>query len=153
MKKILAVLSALAVIISLSACKSKPDGVESGVYDPNVVSQNPTAVKQDDIIAENFGVSIENQRIVGYEGENDYVKYIIIEYDDFGNYRKGQEHFLYHNEDAYKDALHKYGDTVIESDDEALYLSVASGFAGTKYSDDFKKLDDLYYIKTQTGVQ
>ncbi len=153
MKRIFAMVAALVLMLSLAACGPKDKNTVSGVYDPDVVSQNPTAEKQNKVIAENFGVSIENRRIVGYVGENDYVKYIIIEYDDLGNYRKGQEHYLYHNEDAYKAAIHKYGDAVIESDDEALYLSVASGFAGSTYKADFEKLDALYDVKTQTGVQ
>lgn len=153
MKRILAVLSVLVLALSFAACGSKDSGTVSGIYDPDAVTQNPTAQKQSKVIAENFGVSIENKRIVGYEGEDDFVRYIIIEYDDFGNYRKGQEHYLYHNADAYKAAIDKYGNAVIEHDDEALYLSVAAGFAGTNYDVDFEKLDKLYKIKTQTGVQ
>lgn len=153
MKRFLAMFSVLAVILSFAACSSKDPNKVSGVYDPNAVTQNPTAQKQEDVIAENFGVSIENRRIVGFVGEDDFVRYIIIEYDDLGNYRKGQEHYLYHNADAYKAAIHQYGDAVIEHNDGALYLSVASGFAGSTYEEDFEKLDALYRIKTQTGIQ
>lgn len=154
MKRIFAVVTMLAVLLSFAACNSKKDPNKvSGVYDPSAVTQNETAAKQENIIAESFGVSVENKRIVGYIGENEYVKYIIVEYDDLGNYRKGQEHYLYHSETAYNAALLKYGNTVIEQDDGALYLSVASGFAGSTYQADFEKLDKLYSIKTQTGVQ
>lgn len=153
MKRILAVLSVLVLALSFAACGSKNNGTVSGVYDPDAVTQNPTVQKQNDVIAENFGVSVENKRIVGYVGEDDFVRYIIIEYDDAGNYRKGQEHYLYHSADAYDAAISQYGDAVIEHNDDALYLSVASGFAGTNYDEDFEKLDKLYRIKTRTGVQ
>lgn len=156
MKKLFAIIAILSVMVSLAACGSNADNGNTVIVEnfSDDVTQAPIAVKQDQKIAEKFGISIENKIIIGYIGENEYVKYIVTEYDEAtGNYRKGQEHYLFHSESAYKNALLKYGNSYAEKDDEAWYLVVASGFAGTNYSDDFEKLDKDYDIKTQTGVQ
>lgn len=156
MKKILAMISVLSVMLSFAACSSSKKDPKTTVvpYESDAVTQSPIAEKQNQKVAEKFGVSIENKIIVGCIGENEYVKYIVTEYDEAtGNYRKGQEHYLFHSESAYKAALLKYGDSYAEKDDDAWYLVVASGFAGTNYSADFEKLDKDYDIKTQTGVQ
>lgn len=156
MKKFFAMISVLLVLLSLTACKSGKSDPKTKVvpYESEAVSQAEMVEKQNQKIAENFGVSIKNKIIIGYIGENEYVKYIVTEYDEAtGNYRKGQEHYLFHSETAYKTALLKYGDSYAEKDDDAWYLVVASGFAGTNYSADFERLDKDYKIKTQTGVQ
>lgn len=149
MKKILLFAIVAVMAFSLASCNKSGTKVK---LDENI-TQSEFNVKQQRVI-DSFGVSIENSAIVGYKIADEYLEYVVVEYQ---NGKKSSEatYRLYTDASYYKKALAEYGENPsIISNDYASYIKIASNNANTGvYKTDFEKLDTDYSLKTPSGVQ
>lgn len=148
MKKVLTAFVLMIMMLSLASCKS-----EGYKVDPSAVTQDSESNRQNEIIA-SLGVSIENKWIVGYRAADEYLEYVVVEYEENGNKKAEASHRFYSNESYYQKALRKHGNAVADSDDEGWYIKIASNNADTgSYKADFEKLDKDFTLKTTGGTQ
>ena len=139
MKKIIALISALLIIISLAACSANPK--------PGEVEPSPIEKAQGEIIS-SFGFTKENIRIVAYEGTNDYVKYIVAVYND-GKRADERTHYFYTHDVAFEAGSAELKNaTDVEIDPEKRYISYKTYVA---VSGDYKT--DLEIIKQEYTVR
>ena len=140
MKRIIALVSALLLLLSLASC-SEPTK-------PGEFEQGPVEKAQGKIIA-SLGITQENSRIVAYEGTNEYVRYVCVFYE---NGRRTDEvtHMFYTSDISYAKAKENFegNKSVTEINDESRYISYWSGVAlyGT-YADDLELISQKYVIK------
>lgn len=139
MKKLISLFWAAAAMLLLCSC--------TGGNTQGEVEKDPVSEAQTEIIA-TLGITVENSRIVAYENENNYVKYIVAYYD---NSLKTQEivHYFYNNNEAFnKDKKSFEGVDGAEIDASKRYIRLASAEANTgSYSTDKAKLAKKYIIK------
>ena len=113
------------------------------------VSQSELSINQNKIMG-TFGVSVENKKIVGYRPADEYLEYVVVEYDDSGNKKSEASHFFYFNESYFTIAKRQYGTSAAIADEESCYIKVASNNANTgSYKTDYEKLDADFSLKTQ----
>ncbi len=150
MKKIITLLMIAATLFSFAACG---DSKHKGKVDP-YLSQGAVESMQQSVI-DTFGVSIDDNWIVGYKRENEYLEYIVVKYE---NGKKAAEatHRFYANDSYYENAVVEMGvnNPAVIKDEEKLYIKVASNNANTgSYKTDFEAIDAIYNVKTPAGVQ
>ena len=145
MKRFSSVLVLAIMLFSMAACTAENE--VKVVIDTNV-SQSEMNINQDKIIA-TFGVSIENKKIVGYRPSDEYLEYVVVEYDDSGNKKSEASHFFYFNESYFTIAKRQYGETAAVADEDACYIKVASNYANTgSNKKDYDKLNTDFSLKT-----
>ena len=150
MKKIISLLIIAATVLSFAACT---DSDLKGKVDPYITQGSIDSMQQD--VINTFGVSIDGVWIVGYKRESEYLEYIVVKYE---NGKKAAEatHRFYANESYYENAVLEMGknNPAAVKDEDKLYIKVASNQANTgNYKNDFKLIDEIYNVKTKTGVQ
>lgn len=140
MKRIIALISALLMMISLASC-SEPTK-------PGEFEQGPVETAQGKIIA-SLGITQKNSRIVAYQGTNDYVRYVVVFYED-GRRVDEVTHMFYTSDISYAKAKENFegNKNVTEITDESRYISYWSGVAlyGT-YEEDLELIEKEYTIK------
>lgn len=140
MKKIIAVISMILVLLSLASC-SEPTA-------PGEFEQGPVETAQGKIIA-SLGITIKDSRIVAYEGTNSYVKYVVVFYED-GHRVDEVTHMFYTSDISYENAKKEMENNkyVTQIEDESRYISYWSGVAlyGT-FDEDLKLIEKDYTIK------
>lgn len=147
MKKLSAVLVLAAMLFLMAACTSSENEVQ-GKLNTNV-SQSELGINQNKIMG-TFGVSVENKKIVGYRPSDEYLEYVVVEYDDSGNKKSEASHFFYFNESYFAVAKRKYGTSAAVAEEESCYIKVASNYANTgSYKTDYEKLNADFSLKTQ----
>ncbi len=134
MKKIISVLFVLLTVLSLSACK---DSFE--------FKQDPVTLLQNDVIA-TFGISRDDKKIVSYIGENNYVKYILIKYEN-GSKINEVTHYFYNNDTDFEEAKKLYTlDSSVIIDSEKRHISMLSAeIHEGSYSADCRMLESKGY--------
>ena len=139
MKKIIAFISALLILLSLSAC--------SGAPKPGEVEPSPVEKAQREII-DSLSFTIPDRRIVACESTNDYVKYIVALYEN-GNKIAEDTHYFLISEASIKQYPKQYKDAEgFLYDEEKCYITFKSYFVDTgSYQTDLEKLKSLYDIK------
>lgn len=137
MKKLISAVLAVLLLASLCSCAPKPGEME----------QSPESIAQSEIIG-TLGRTIKDSRIVAYSDENDYVKYIVVFYE---NGKKADEvtHYFYNNDIAFeRDKPGFEGEKELVVEDEKRYISFKSNEAAAGiYSEDRKIIEQSYKIK------
>jgi hypothetical protein len=132
------------MLFSMVACSSENE--VTGKLNTNV-SQNAVASAQNKAMA-GFGVTVENRKIVGYRPADEYLEYVVVEYDDNGNKTAEASYFFYTDESYFAVGKRKYGDAAIPNE-EGCYIKVASNHANTgSYKTDYDKLNADFSLKT-----
>lgn len=140
MKKIIALIAAFLMILPLASCTEPTK--------PGEFEQGPVETAQGKIIS-GLGITQENSRIVAYVGTNEYVRYVVVFYE---NGRKVDEvtHMFYTSDISYAKAKETFegNKNVTEMIDESRYISYWSGVAlyGT-YAEDLELISKEYAIK------
>ncbi|MBR2869073.1 MAG: membrane lipoprotein lipid attachment site-containing protein [Clostridia bacterium] len=152
MKRIFFFATAVLMLLSMAACSSS-GGKSTGKIEENI-SQSDFSAKQQKVI-DTFGISVENNCIVGYQYADEYLEYIVVKYD---NGKKTGEaiHRFYSNESYYQNALVEFGlkNPAIIKDDASCSIKMATNTANTgDYKTDFEAVDKIYTVKTLTGNQ
>ena len=137
MKRIIS--AVLAALLLLSLCSCAPQAGE--------LEQSPEAIAQSEIIG-TLGRTIKDSRIVAYSDENDYVKYIVVYYEN-GKKTDEETHYFYNNDLAFdRDKPGFEGETELVVEDEKRYISFKSNEAvGGSYIEDRKIIEQSYKIK------
>ena len=137
MKRIIS--AVLTALLLLSLCSCAPQAGE--------LEQSPQAIAQSEIIG-TLGRTIKDSRIVAYSDENDYVKYIVVYYEN-GKKTDEETHYFYNNDLAFgRDKPGFEGETELVVEDEKRYISFKSNEAvGGSYSEDRKIIEQSYKIK------
>lgn len=140
MKRIISLFSALLMLFSLASCDNtvKPDDFEP----------SPVEAAQGKIIA-GLGITRENSRIVGFQGTNDYVRYVVVFYEN-GQRTDEVTHMFYTNDIAFEKASKALDGKshVTEIRPEARYISFWSGVA---YYGDYAQ--DLELVKAEYTIK
>lgn len=142
MKRIASVLLLLVLLFSVSACgKVKaPDGVvnEAG---------RELAEKQMEVI-NTFGRTQTDDRIVAYQGENEYLKYVIVYYED-GVRKEEYTHYLVFGDTAYQRMKAQYADVPeVLIEDETHHIRFRSAEAyGSSYAEDLEIIKANYDLR------
>ncbi len=95
MKKLLSLLLIALLLLSLVACAGSSE-----------FEQDPVTLLQNDVIG-TFGITVENEKIISYIGENNYIKYININYNDEGKVKE-TTHYFYNNDADFEEAKELY---------------------------------------------
>ena len=137
MKRIISAVLTALLLISLCSCAPQAGELE----------QSPQAIAQSEIIG-TLGRTIKDSRIVAYSDENDYVKYIVVYYEN-GKKTDEETHYFYNNDLAFgRDKPGFEGETELVVEDEKRYISFKSNEAvGGSYSEDRKIIEQSYKIK------
>lgn len=142
MKKFISVILLLCAMLgALTACSVKNGDGE--------ISQIPVNDAQLDKIA-SFGITYKTQRIVVYAHANNYVKYVVADYE---NEKKTAEcsYYFYNNEEAYGKAKAELKGTTAQFDDSAWLVSLGEGLAAYgKFEADLELLGKDYTVKYRT---
>ncbi|MBR5562270.1 MAG: hypothetical protein IKW12_03880 [Clostridia bacterium] len=141
MKKIIALISAFVMLLSFASCR-KP------APQPGDVEPSPIEKAQTDII-NSLGITQKDSRIVAYECVNDYVKYVVVYYEN-GVKTDEETHMFYTNEPAFNAAKEKLEgkSEVTELNADIRYISYWSGDAfNGNYEQDLEKIKENYTIK------
>ena len=147
MKRILIVSLLVIMLFSTASCAKSETEVKVKLN--TNVSQSDIAVNQNKIMA-TFGVSVENKKIVGYKPADEYLEYVVVEYDENGNKKAEASHCFYFNESYFSVAKRTYGNSAAVVDEESCYIKVASNYANTgSYKTDYEKLNSEFSLKTQ----
>lgn len=139
MKKLIALILSVAVLAGLSACTKKPK--------PGEFEQSPITIAQNEKIS-SFGKSVENEAVVGYQNENKYIKYIVLNY--FGGQKSGEAiHYFYLNEEAYEKFCEEHKDDAgVTIEKDKLYISFIIDDINTgNYKSDLELVQKDYTIK------
>lgn len=140
MKRIIAFMSVLLIMFSFVSCSNQPE--------PGEVEPSPVEKAQGQIIA-GLGVTRNDSRIVGYQGTNDYVKYVVVYYEN-GIKTDEVTHMFYITDAAFEEAEQEMSGKshVTQVDAEKRYISYWSGVAlyGT-YAEDLEIIKADYTIK------
>lgn len=140
MKRIIAFMLALLMMFSFASCSNQPK--------PGEVEPSPVEKAQGKLIA-GLGITQDDSRIVGYQGTNEYIKYVVVYYE---NGIKSDEvtHMFYITDTAFENAEKemKGNPDVTQIDAEKRYISYWSGVAlyGT-YAEDLEIIKADYTIK------
>ncbi|MBQ8015014.1 MAG: hypothetical protein IJ264_02385 [Clostridia bacterium] len=137
MKRFLSVVLIALAFLSFSACK-----------DSSEFEQDPVTLLQNDVIA-TFGISQTDKKIVSYLGENNYVKYILIRYEN-GSKVSEVTHYFYNNDADFEDAQELYAsDSAVTIDAEKRHISMLSAeIHEGSYKADCEKLESKgFHIK------
>ena len=141
MKKIIALISALVMLISFASCQQPPP-------QPGDVEPSPVEKAQTDII-NSLGITWQDSRIVAYECVSDYVKYVVVYYEN-GVRKDEVTHMFYTNDNAFNAAKEELEgkSEVTEISEEKRYISYWSGYAyhGT-YAQDLELIKEKFTIK------
>lgn len=140
MKRIIAFITAVFMLFSFAACSNQPK--------PGEVEPNPVEKAQSKIIA-SLGITQEGSRIVAYQGTNDYVKYVVVYYEN-GVRTDEVTHMLYTNDVAFEAAKEEMSSDpdVTEINDEKRYISYWSGNAVYgEYAKDLEIIKSGYSLK------
>lgn len=139
MKKFISVILLLcAVLGALTAC--------SGSVSDSELTQIPVNDAQLDKIA-SFGITYKTQRIVVYAHANNFVKYVVADYE---NEKKVAEssYYFYNNEEAYGKAKAELSGTTAKFDDSAWMVTLGEGLAAYgSFAEDLKLLGEDYTVK------
>ncbi len=140
MKKIIALISAFVMLFSFASCQQPPQ--------PGDVEPSPVEKAQTDII-NSLGITWQDSRIVAYECVSDYVKYVVVYYED-GVRKDEVTHMFYTNDNAFNAAKEEMEgkSEVTEISEEKRYISYWSGYAyhGT-YEQDLELIKEKFTIK------
>lgn len=141
MKKIIALISAFVLLFSLASCADPAPK-------PGDVEPSPVEKAQSKLIA-GLGITQQDSRIVAYQGTNDYIKYVVVYYEN-GVKTDEVTHMFYTNENSFEDASEEMSgkSEVTQIDAEKRYISYWSGVAyyGV-YDQDLELIRAEYKIK------
>lgn len=141
MKKIIALISAFVMLFSFASCQ-QPAPM------PGDVEPTPVEKAQMDII-NSLGITQENSRIVAYQSESDYVKYVVVYYEN-GVRKDEVTHMFYTHENPFNAAKSEMEgkSEVTEIDAEKRYISYWSGYAyHGNYAQDLELIKEDFTIK------
>ena len=141
------------MLLSMAACSSSGGGKNTGKLEENI-SQSDFSAKQQNVI-DTFGISVEDDSIIGYQYADEYLEYIVVKYDN-GKKKSEAIYRFYSNESYYQNALVEFGlkNPAIIKDDAACSIQMATNTANTgNYKTDFEAVDKIYTVKTLTGNQ
>ncbi|MBQ3007406.1 MAG: hypothetical protein IJD78_07590 [Clostridia bacterium] len=140
MKRIIALISTLLMIVSLASC-SEPTK-------PGEFEQGPVEIAQNEIIS-GLGITQKDSRIVAFLGTNEYLRYVVCFYEN-GIKTDEITHMFYTSDISFENAKKTFegNKNVTEITDESRYISYWSGVAlyGT-YEEDLKLIEKEYMIK------
>ena len=137
MKKIISLfLVLITVILGFCACS------QSGEF------ENDDYSKAQMEIIENFSISLENRRIVGFKGENDHLVYIIVEYDEKVQKISETTYYFCFNESVYNAMVDNFKDEPeFNGIKDKIYFTFKSDKASTgKYESDVEKLKTEFTV-------
>ena len=140
MKKIIALISALLMVLSLVSCAEPTK--------PGEFEQGPVETAQGKIIA-GLGITQKDSRIVAFLGTNEYLRYVVCFYEN-GIKTDEVTHMFYTSDIAFEKAKESFegNKNVTEITDESRYIAYWSGVGlyGT-YEEDLKLIEKEYMIK------
>lgn len=137
MKKLTGIIMALVLVFSMSACGTKPgDMVQSEV-----------SIAQSNIIA-SLGVTVENERIVAYQNEDTFVRYLVVYYEG-GKKTDEQIHYFFNSPIAYENEKAIIDSpSEIKYDDEKQYINLKGySVSSESYAEALEKIKNDYFIK------
>lgn len=140
MKRIIAFAAAIFMLFSFASCSSQPK--------PGEVEPNPVEKAQKQIIS-SFGITQKDSRIVAYQGTNDYVKYVVVYYEN-GIRTDEVTHMFYTNDVAFEAAKEEMSENphITEIADEKRYISYWSGLSAYgEYEKDLEIIKSEYTLK------
>lgn len=141
MKKIIALISAFVMLFSFASCQQPAPK-------PGDVEMTPVEKAQTDII-NSLGITQQDSRIVAYQSESDYVRYVVVYYEN-GVRKDEVTHMFYTHENPFNAAKAEMEgkSEVTEIDAEKRYISYWSGYAyhGT-YAEDLELIKENFTIK------
>lgn len=134
MKKLISIFLIALSVLGFSACTDSSD-----------FEQDPVTLLQNDVIA-TFGISQKDNKIVSYIGENNYVKYILIKYEN-GSKISEVTHYFYNNDADFEDAKELYAsNSAVTIDSEKRHISMLSAeIHEGSYGADCDKLESKGY--------
>lgn len=141
MKRIIALISAFVMLFSLASCQQPAPK-------PGDVEMTPVEKAQTDII-NSLGITQQDSRIVAYQCESDYVKYVVVYYEN-GVKKDEVTHMFYTHENPFNAAKAEMEgkSEVTEIDDEKRYISHWSGYAyHGNYAQDLELIKEDFTIK------
>lgn len=141
MKKIIALISAFVMLFSLASCAQPAP-------QPGDVEMTPVEEAQMKII-NGLGITQQDSRIVAYECVSDYVKYVVVYYEN-GVRKDEVTHMFYTNDNAFNAAKEEMNGKaeVTEISAEKRYISFWSGYAyDGNYAKDLELIKENYTIK------
>ena len=143
MKRIGWILIAFALLLSLGAC--------SWINNPNSgtkqMSESEMAAKQMEVI-NTFGRTQKDDRIVAFQGENEYLKYVIVYYAN-GKRKEEYTHYLVFGDAAYERIKAQYADVPeVLIEDETHHIRFRSAeAAGNSYAEDLEIIKQNYELR------
>ncbi len=141
MKRIVALISAFVMLFSFASCQQPAP-------QPGDVEPTPVEKAQNDII-NSLGITQQDSRIVAYECVSDYVKYVVVYYEN-GVRKDESTHMFYTNDNAFNAAKEKMEgkSEVTEISEEKRYITYWSGDAYYgNYAQDLEVIKEKYTIK------
>ncbi len=134
MKKLVSILLVAVFALSFTACADNSD-----------FEQDPVTLLQNDVIG-SFGISHTDKKIVSYIAENNYVKYILIGYQN-GSKISEETHYFYNNDGDFEEAAELYEkDSSVTIDSEKRHISMLSAeIHEGSYSADCEMLESKGY--------
>ena len=143
MKRIGWILIAFALLLSLGAC--------NWINNPNSgtkqMSESEMAAKQMEVI-NTFGRTQKDDRIVAFQGENEYLKYVIVYYEN-GKRKDEYTHYLVFGDAAYERIKAQYADVPeVLIEDETHHIRFRSAeAAGNSYAEDLEIIKQNYELR------
>ena len=141
MKRIIALISAIVMLLSFASCQQPAPK-------PGDVEMTPVEKAQTDII-NSLGITQKDSRIVAYECQSDYVKYVVVYYEN-GIKKDEATHMFSTHENPFNAAKEKMEgkSEVTEIDAEKRYISFWSGNAYYgNYAQDLELIKEDFIIK------
>lgn len=137
MKKIINFGFVLMMLFGLCSCNKK---------NPPVV-QNEVDLAQQKII-DSFNLTRENVRIVAYDHQHEYLKYIVVKYYENGMKEDETVYYFCLADYVFEREAANYASTNANIDKETRTISYKDNFADTgTYAGDLAKIKEAYFIK------
>lgn len=139
MKKAIAAILAVLVLVLTASCGAAPKIGE--------VEQSPETLVQMQLIS-TFGTTQKDRRIVASDDENEYVKYVVLEYEN-GKKTSEKTYYFYNNDTSFALAKKNYADNeAITFCDEGRYtVENTSDFNFDSYDEDYMSLGKNYIFR------
>lgn len=138
MKKFICVIFAICMLFGFSSCK------KNGLP---YVKQDPVVLEQEKEINA-LGATEKNKKLVVFAHTNEYVKYIVANYDENGTKKDEAVYLYYISEYCYNQALPTFDSTKISTDASLWLISYSGNNCDMgSFDADRDKLKAEYYIK------
>ena len=143
MKRISCILIMVALLMSLNGCR----WINNPGNGTTELSQSEMAAKQMEVI-NTFGRTQTDDRIVAFQGENEYLKYVIVYYEN-GVRKEEYTHYLVFGDAAYERIKAQYADVPeVLIEDETHHIRFRSAEAvGSNYAEDLEIIKQNYELR------